>query len=313
MSDLDKSLSISSISSGESEESSEEEENERIAEASGDNDIRDSIDEGTGDEGKDEESDAKHNDDQDDNIQSVQVKRNVCMWKGERLFPPARKSLKSSKAWEFGRFLKDKTGQLRTEQTVCSLCGKVQKYRNTPTNLQQHVQAEHSEEWSGEQKTSLKETKLEHYFLTKLSQSIKKYRQDNPKQKKFNKTMTEWIVKNKRPLKIVEDPKLVEAFQIADERLLVPSSFKIKGAVKKQYDEKKAETINELKSVEWGTETSDAGSSSGGKSFIAVNFHWISEDFRMKKKLLTMLEMKESKSAVNYRKKVDEAESEFGV
>ena len=79
-----------------------------------------------------------------------------------------------SLVWQFGGFLKDKYGQLRTEQTICSLCGKVQKYRNTPTNLQQHVQSEHNDEWRGEQKTFLKETKLEDFFLTKPSKSIKK-------------------------------------------------------------------------------------------------------------------------------------------
>ena len=61
---------------------------------------------------------------------------------------------------------------------------------------------------------------------------------------------------------MVEDPKLLDAFQLADERLVVPSRSKLKGAVKKQYDEKKA----------------------GGNSFRAVNFHLISEDFHVKKK-----------------------------
>ena len=32
------------------------------------------------------------------------------MWKGDRLFPPVRKSLKPSKAWEFGGFKKDQAG-----------------------------------------------------------------------------------------------------------------------------------------------------------------------------------------------------------
>ena len=50
---------------------------------------------------------------------------------------------------------------------------------------------------------------------------------------------------------MVEDPKLLDAFQFADERLVVPSRSNLKGAVKKQYDEKKAETIKELDSVEW--------------------------------------------------------------
>ena len=214
-SDLDISLSsTSSESSVESEEeiSEEEEESGRLEGASDGIDISDSIVEDPADDRVIiEESDSKQKDDDDDNIQRVTLKRNP-VWKGDRLFPPARKSSKSSKAWEFGGFLKDKTGQLITDQTICGLCGKVQKYRNTPTNLQQHVQAEHADEWNGEQKTSLKETKLEDFFLTKPKKLIKKYRQDNPKQKKFNNTITEWNIKNKRPLKIVEDPKLVGAF-----------------------------------------------------------------------------------------------------
>ena len=121
------------------------------------------------------------------------------------------------------------------------------------------------------------------------------------------------MVKNKSPLKIVEDPKLIEALKLANDKLKVPSRYKVKKEVLKIYKMKKAETIEELKHVEWGKETSDAGSSSGAKSFIAVNFHWVTEDFHMKKKILSVLEMKESKNAVNDRKKVEEAEMQFGV
>ena len=299
-SDLDTSMcSTGSESSVESEAEIRKEEDVEILEGASDViSISDAIVKDPDDRVIIEESYSKQKDDDDDDIQRVTLKINL-VWKGDRLFRPARNSSKSSKAWEIC-LGQDKTGQLITEQTICDLCGKVQKHRNTSTNLQQHVQAKHAE-WRGEQKTSLKETKLEGFFLTKQKKLIKKYRQDNLKQKKFNNTITEWIIKNKRLLKIVEDPKLVEAFQLADERLEVP--YKLQRTVKKQYDEKKTETIKELKSVEWGTETSNTGFSTGGKSFIAVNFHRISEDFHMKKKLLTMLEMKVGKSAINYKKK----------
>ena len=82
---------------------------------------------------------------------------------------------------------------------------------------------------------------------------------------------------------------------------------------RKLFKEKKAETIEELKNVEWGTETSDAGSSSGAKSFIDINFRWGTEDLHLKKKICSVLEKKESKNALNYRKKVEEAEATFGV
>ena len=126
------------------------------------------------------------------------MKRNP-MWKGDRLFPPARKSSKPSKAWQFGGFKKNQAGQLVLDQTICSLCGKVLKYRNKPTNLQQHVLAEHPDQWKGgDDDKQLKETKMENFYLPQPNKSVKKYRQDNPKQKKFTKIMAEWIIKKKK-------------------------------------------------------------------------------------------------------------------
>ena len=150
------------------------------------------------------------------------------------MFPPNRQSTKSSKAWNFGGFRKDKSKQLVKDVTICGICGKNQKYRNTPTNLQQHAQAEYPNEWNeGVNNSKLKDTTVK----------------DNPKQTEFDKIITEWIIKSKRPLKIVEDSKLVEAFQLSDPKLSVPSRFKVKSAVQKIYEKKKTELIKELKNV----------------------------------------------------------------
>ena len=52
-------------------------------------------------------------------------------WNGNKLFPPRRKSSKPSKAWTYGGFRKGRDGFLILEKTVCGICGKEQKYRNT--------------------------------------------------------------------------------------------------------------------------------------------------------------------------------------
>ena len=67
-------------------------------------------------------------------------------WNNQRLFPPSAKS--RSKAWMFGGFRKDSAGQLILKETVCGICGKIQKYRNSPTNLDQHIQSMHSLHYS---------------------------------------------------------------------------------------------------------------------------------------------------------------------
>ena len=81
------------------------------------------------------------------------------------MFPPNRQSSKSSRAWNFGGFRKDKSKQLVKDVTICGICGKNQKYRNTPTNLQQHVEAEHPNEWNeGVNNSKLKDTTVKDFF-----------------------------------------------------------------------------------------------------------------------------------------------------
>ena len=100
------------------------------------------------------------------------------VWMGQRLFLPARKSKKPSKAWEFGGFNKDKAGQLIKDHTICGLCGKLQKYRNT-----RHILAEHSDKWKGEDESTLKNTRMDDFYLAQPSKIVNKYTADNPKQK----------------------------------------------------------------------------------------------------------------------------------
>ena len=67
-------------------------------------------------------------------------------WSGERLYPPnSRKLSNPSKVWQFGGFIKNKnTGLLLTDKTICGICGKEQRYRNSPTNLSQHLASDHA-------------------------------------------------------------------------------------------------------------------------------------------------------------------------
>ena len=100
-------------------------------------------------------------------------------WNGERLYPPARAlSKKRSKAWLFGGFRKDKkTGVLITEATVCGFCGKEIKYRNTPTNLTQHLSCEHTLEYEGHIEAELNKnvTPIDQFFKRDQRKKISLY------------------------------------------------------------------------------------------------------------------------------------------
>ena len=92
------------------------------------------------------------------------------------MFPPARKSKKPSKAWEFGGFKKDKAGQLIKDHTVY-----VENFKNTGTH--RHILAEHSNKWKGEDESTLKNTRMDDFYLAQPSKIVNKYTADNPKQK----------------------------------------------------------------------------------------------------------------------------------
>ena len=90
---------------------------------------------------------------------------------------------------------------------------------------------------------------------------------------------------------IVKDIKLVEAFEIADDKLKVPTSGMITADMKELFKKEKCKASHSFSDIEYFTCTNDAGSSFSAKSFIDVNVHYVSEDFVPKKKVLDVLEM----------------------
>ena len=234
------------------------------------------------------------------------------MWDNKKLFPPSVKC--KSRAWQFGGFIQDSSGQLLTKETICGICGKRQKYRNSPTNLDQHVQANHTFQYdtsgAGKGKESIKEGKINDYFKSETSA---KYKPNHPKQKAVRSKLCEWVVKSNRAIAEVEDSKLIEAFSIADPKIKLPTRHTVTRDIKKLYNKKRLEFDQVVSKIEHFAGNNDAGSSSNNKSFVAVNVSYVTEDFHLKKKILDVLEMPEDKSAVNYRKRVHETEENHGI
>ena len=102
------------------------------------------------------------------------------MWNNTRLHPPYNKT--SSIAWKFGGFRKV-GGRLDLGHTICSFCGKEQRYRQMPTNLVQHVMSQHALEYNAIAQGNLLKTTngttINNFFQKKTNQ----LRQTDPKQK----------------------------------------------------------------------------------------------------------------------------------
>ena len=166
---------------------------------------------------------------QDDDKNNNSSKSEFPSWKGDRLYPPVRHSSNPSPAWKQGGFRKNHQGELVTDVTVCGICGKEIKYRNTPSHLSQHLKIVHSQELDASEKNAKKvdQPTVQDFFSMKKGAAPVKYKYNHPKQKHFRKTTVEWVVENNRPISVVEDKKLIEAFECADPKLKVPSAFQV--------------------------------------------------------------------------------------
>ena len=222
-------------------------------------------------------------------------------WEGEKLYPP--KDNVTSNAWKLGGF-KKVNGILQKQETICGVCGKKIKYRNTPTNLQQHLENQHSIQWGELQvKKSSQQPKISDFSSSSAS---KHYSDSHPKQKGFVSKLVDWVVKNLRPVSIVEDEKFRDLIAFIDPRLKVPSRKTIMRKINRLRAEKEGQVIEKLKNVENVCCTTDAGSSLDQRSIINVNLHWLNEDFMMEKKIISMTEV-DGKKADEYRAVVDES------
>ena len=244
------------------------------------------------------------------------VNPTVPSWKGDKLFPPIKTTKQQSKAWRYGGFRKKESGELDISKAVCGLCGEEFKYASSPFPLAQHLKRHHEDQVDlGKQEAPairLRQASVKDFIEKKLDK-VKKYPNHNAKQKKFRKQLLHLIVRSKRPISIVEDQELVESYAIADPRLSVPSKQTMTRDIKKVFKEVKAKKIEEFSDIEWFNCTNDAGSTSGARSFVDVNVHYLSETFVLHKKILRVFEMKEAKNADNYRSRISESMEQFGI
>ena len=69
------------------------------------------------------------------------------MYNGVQLFPPDKRKSRKSLAWEHGGFVKMADGVLDRSHLICCHCGDQLKYSGSPSNLANHVESRHYDQW----------------------------------------------------------------------------------------------------------------------------------------------------------------------
>ena len=230
--------------------------------------------------------------------------------KGVQLFPPEKRK-STSFAWVHGGFKKMENGQLDRSKVYCSHCGVELKYNGTPSILTNHLERLHKDKLKPS--TAKSAQSLITDFSAPAETKVKKLSPNHPLQVKFKNEIVRWVIENLRPLKIVTDQRLLNAFKLANPALSVPSMMRVRKEILNLEESHRAKLIEELKDVSFVTCTNDAGSCYGGSSFIDVNIHWVDEEFNPRKKILEVVPVQKGKTAPEYRKMVDDTLEKFGV
>ena len=149
----------------------------------------------------------------------------------------AKKSSSISPVWDFGGFRKENS-ILCKQEIICGKCGKRIVYRNTPSNFAQHLQSDHTLEWEQalkKKQDGSKQPKVSEWAVVDGSSS-KPYSDKHVKQKQFRNKLSDWIIKNIRPISIVHDKEFKDLISIADPKLKVPSNDSIMRDISKKYE-----------------------------------------------------------------------------
>lgn len=238
---------------------------------------------------------------------------------------------KRSKTWNYGGFKKKPDGSLDTKEMQCGECGKIFQYRYSPFPLTQHLRLYHQGDVDldktgtvTEQVTVGSKAKMQgsvkDYFaegtmggrVTKEKKPIK-YARHILKQKQLRLAVMDLVVKDNRAINIAESEEFSKCIEICDPRMSVPSKQTVTRDIKTVYKKEKAKLIQEFSKVEFFNCTNDAGSTTGARSFVDVNVHYLTNDFYLKKKILRVFEMREAKDADNYRSRIDETMRQFAI
>ena len=225
---------------------------------------------------------------------------------GVDLFPPdGTKMRKASQAWSYGGLKKDDKGRLLRDKMYCALCTKTFKYNQSPSALSDHLKHKHADKMLELESAKQSQSKLTDFRFIKTDVQ-EKYKATHPKQKQFRSDLVDWVIKDKRPFAISDDKGLRKVVKNLDPRIKVPAGRTISRDIATKYLQRKRITLEKLKKVNYFSCTNDGGTSLANSSFIAINVHWVDENFSSQKKLIDMKPV-EGKTATEYRAAVDES------
>jgi len=221
---------------------------------------------------------------------------------------------------KYFKFELDSRGQaVDVNRVVCLLCPRHAKrvaYSKTPTNLKQHLQSKHPEQYSElltseEQTKQLKQSSIE-VFGQCSGTSSRPY--PASKGKEISKKIAEMIAFDMLPYSFVEGQGFQRLIGYLAPGYKIPSRvYFSRTEVPKLYNDVKSKITPQLLSAVSVGYTTDIWSSIANGSYISVTAHFVTFDFEQKSYILATQNMPERHTGVHIEERLLQLLSEWGL
>ncbi|XP_060583389.1 E3 SUMO-protein ligase ZBED1-like [Ruditapes philippinarum] len=225
-----------------------------------------------------------------------------------------------ARVWEHCGFLgrtKDGTVLEDRSWSVCKICKMKIKYSGNTTNLSTHLSRKHSVMIERDKKTDeTKHVKTQPTLLSMVSSSTRRTSTElNAKEKdEITRAVCEFIVKDLRPFKVVENTGFKHLLAVLEPRYKLPSrQFFSDRLIPEMYESVKKRVVAELGIAHGVGLTSDGWTSRSTESYETITCHFISQDWIIESRILQTRTLSESHTAQNLCENLKDAIEEWGL
>ena len=204
---------------------------------------------------------------------------------------------RKSPVWEFFKEPEsvDKNGRSKATKVVpCKLCDQVLADGGGTTNLLNHLQSRHPEEYKRcrspeSQKSSSKQTSLSGIFKTCTAQHAAS----------ISDRIADFVAMDLRPLSVVEGQGFKRLLNFVEPNYTVPSRTHITTLCRRKYLSAKEQLLATLEAIPYVAVTSDIWTSRVTQAYITLTVHFITDSWKMDSMVLQTQEMPERHTGVN--------------
>ena len=195
-----------------------------------------------------------------------------------------------SPVWIHFGYKKDSAGVLiKGTRAYCKLCCQTVAHGGGTTNLKNHLRLNHPSEYTnlfpGDENVDEKQHKIEDF--ARPTATVARLSASSHRAKLLTEAITDFIVKDMRPISTVDGEGFVNLMGIAEPHYNVPCRKTIMSFIDQRFLLTKTHIKSQLEKQSYLSLTTDMWTSRSGDGYISLTAHYITADFEMKHNNLT--------------------------